>query len=431
MSGATERALLYHEPAIVTILIQSSFLLLLNIGGYVLDNVIYCGLLGQVFLGVAWGTPGARWLPEAFEVAITQLGYLGLILLVFEGGLSTSIGSLRANMLLAILVALTGILLPMGFSFSLLSLGGASNLQAFAAGCALCSTSLGTTFTVLKTSGLVTTRLGTILTSAAMLDDVVGLVLVQVISNLGPAHPSFTWVTVVRPVLVSLAFATIVPLVCQFMLKPSFAVLSSRTAQIPDFLRMIARPQTVKFLLSTSLLIGLATGASYAGTSNLFAAYLAGAVISWTDELSGMKSANGIMSRASEATSSTDEHRSRERKAMAGGPDSDHGPLGGAHQERITEASRCEPFERKDPIQDVDGADPPAPTDVAKSPPATTGKPHSKFPGPESTAKQSFETPAHERYTGVMMYEDYYVVVVERVLKPFFFVCTVTSQAWP
>ena len=75
----------YHEPDIITILVQASFLLLLNVINSVLDRVLYCGLLGQVLVGIAWGTPGAKLLSTTTEEAIVQLGYLGLILLVFEG----------------------------------------------------------------------------------------------------------------------------------------------------------------------------------------------------------------------------------------------------------------------------------------------------------------------------------------------------------
>ena len=77
----------------------------------------------------------------------------------------------------------------------------ATRLQALAARVALCSTSLGTTISVLKTTGFATSRLGTVLTSAAMLDDIVGLVLVQVSSILGTAHASVLANTVIRPVL--------------------------------------------------------------------------------------------------------------------------------------------------------------------------------------------------------------------------------------
>jgi hypothetical protein len=75
----------YHEPSIVTILTHASFLLLLNVGNFVIDHSLYCGLLAQVALGVAWGTPGGKWLGEEAEEIMVQLGYLGLLLLVYEG----------------------------------------------------------------------------------------------------------------------------------------------------------------------------------------------------------------------------------------------------------------------------------------------------------------------------------------------------------
>jgi hypothetical protein len=79
----------YHEPEIVTILVQTSFLLLLNIINSALDRVLYCGLLGQVLVGIVWGTPAVKLLSPNVEEAIVQFGYLGLILLVFEGSYLT------------------------------------------------------------------------------------------------------------------------------------------------------------------------------------------------------------------------------------------------------------------------------------------------------------------------------------------------------
>lgn len=78
-------ALSYTEPDIVTILKFACFLLLLNVVNIVLDRTIYCGLIGQIFLGVAWGVPGADWLPSEAQDTFMQLGYLGLILIVYEG----------------------------------------------------------------------------------------------------------------------------------------------------------------------------------------------------------------------------------------------------------------------------------------------------------------------------------------------------------
>ncbi|KAH7360618.1 Sodium/hydrogen exchanger family-domain-containing protein [Rhexocercosporidium sp. MPI-PUGE-AT-0058] len=274
----------YHEPGIVTILIQTSLLLTLNIVNTIFDHLLFCGLLGQVFIGVAWGTPGAKWLPAETEHVIVQLGYLGLILLVYEGGLETNFRSLKANLFLSTAVAITGISFPMALSFTLKSLSNATPLQAFAAGAALCSTSLGTTFTILSTSGLSSTRLGTVLSSAAMMDDVVGLVMVQVISNLGESAGAFSAVTVVRPVVVSVGLAVAVPLICRFVALPLTGLLNGmRNSNPGGVVDRMCRGSHTAFVLHTLILLGLVTGATYAGTSNLFAAYLAGASVSWWD----------------------------------------------------------------------------------------------------------------------------------------------------
>jgi Kef-type K+ transport system membrane component KefB len=122
---------------------------------------------------------------------------------------------------------------------------GATPVQAFAAGAALCSTSLGTTFTILSTSGLEKSRLGVILSSAAMLDDVAGLVMVQVISNLGGSADSFSAVTVIRPVFVSIAFAVVVPAFCWAVVKPIRRQWQRRTSRrcVVGFVHLSRPPQ--------------------------------------------------------------------------------------------------------------------------------------------------------------------------------------------
>lgn len=85
MTDTDAASLPYHEPDIVTILVLTSLLLLSNLVNYALDRLLYCGLIGQILIGVAFGTPGGQWLDQNTEAAIVQLGYLGLILLVYEG----------------------------------------------------------------------------------------------------------------------------------------------------------------------------------------------------------------------------------------------------------------------------------------------------------------------------------------------------------
>jgi Kef-type K+ transport system membrane component KefB len=117
-----------------------------------------------------------------------------------------------------------------------------------------------------------------------MMDDVVGLVLVQVISNLGLTGTSITASTVLRPLLVSVAFVAVTPLICIFLAKPVTRWLVGFRLRHPGGLaqRLLSSNATA-FLIHTLILLGFVSGASYAGASNLFAAYIAGASISWWD----------------------------------------------------------------------------------------------------------------------------------------------------
>lgn len=186
----------------------------------------------------------------------------------------------------------------MGLSFILKQLVSASSLQAFAAGAALSATSLGTTFTVLSTTNLIATRLGTVTTSAAMLDDVVGFVMVQIISNLGGSADSFNVVAVIRPVFVSIGFAVSLYLLCAFCLMPILKKVLALKNKMPKFMGTMP----FAFLAQTCVLVGIVASATYAGTSSLFAAYLAGVIISWFD---GLVAESRVQATATQSGSGT------------------------------------------------------------------------------------------------------------------------------
>ncbi|KZF26439.1 hypothetical protein L228DRAFT_279641 [Xylona heveae TC161] len=365
----------YNEPEIVTILIQSSFLLLLNLVNHVLDRLIYCGLVGQVFIGIAWGTPGAKWLDTAAEEAFMQVGYLGLILLVYEGGLSTSYSALRKDLLLSVGVAATGVALPIGLSYSLQGIAGASKLESFAAGAALCSTSLGTTFTVLSTSGLASTRLGVVLSSAAMLDDIVGLVMAQLISNMHGSTFSLSPITIVRPILVFIGLIIALLLACRFVILPATRGLNALRRRSPNgnLQWALSRKETA-ILMHILVLVGLIAGATCAGTSNLLAAYLAGASLSWWD---------------------TDvEHSTMKEESLASLNSSQNGNREPARAELTvvnstnTQTSEQNPTSREE-------------RDIGNASESING--------------------TSSRTSGVEIYHDYFSAAVQRILKPLFF----------
>lgn len=323
--------------------------------------------------------------------------------LALPGGLSTSLASLKANFFLSIGVAITGICIPIGLSFSLLHLADATPLQAFAAGAALCSTSLGTTFTILKTCALTKTRLGIVLSSAAMIDDVVGLVMVQIISNLKHDSTAINAATVVRPVLVSLAFAIFVPFGCRSLLLPAWRWLESNKAL--QMFKSVFQRRAAPFVIHTSVLLALVTSASYAGTSNLFAAYLAGALISWWDTIIVSSAGQRQLSRVlvtgttlqDNVPSDCAEHGHCERAE-------------GLRQEMDFQVS----FEGSLGADTISGA-----PDLNNAPNIA---PNMSSKANQTISESARQTPQVTSRNGVAVYEEYYLAPVDKILKPLFFV---------
>lgn len=115
-----------------------------------------------------------------------------------------------------------------------------------------------------------------------MMDDVVGLIMVQVVSNIGDGD--FDAITVVRPILVSVAFAVLIPISCRVLVKPVTLKLNAIRENNPGLpVDTLLSCRKTAFVAHTLLLLTLVVGGTFAGTSALLAAYIAGATISWWD----------------------------------------------------------------------------------------------------------------------------------------------------
>ena len=310
-------------------------------------------------------------------------------------------------------MAVIGIGVPIALSFILHSFLNITPLQAFAAGAALCSTSLGTTFTVLSTSGLTESRLGVVLTSAAMMDDVIGLVMVQVIANLGGT--SFDPVTVVRPICVSIAFAIVAPLLCVYLIKPLASHIrpSARLGK-HDRVRELSTTAGTTWTVHTASLLAAVTASSYAGTSNLFAAYLVGACISWFDSLD--LSPDQVQSAASPTVPVSAEACSRDvgqadyATPMPELPPAVNDVPAPIEALRGNGKARSIGSARKKDATDPEDTQNPRPT-----PPQ-----HSSAEASHPTETSQQLSP-HANTSGMATYEQYYAAVNNYVLKPFFF----------
>ncbi|PPQ99324.1 hypothetical protein CVT24_009193 [Panaeolus cyanescens] len=266
----------YNPPHIEQLLTISAFLYLLPLSSGLFNYVLNAGLLGPLILGIVFGPEAANILSNDIQTAFINIGYIGLLLLIFEGGLTTDIALFIRNLGLSSLVGLTGVGVPIGFSLILLHFAfDKSLLQAFGAGAALCSTSLGTTLALMSPQ-MRKTRVGSVLMSAALLDDIIGLVMAAIILELASNSSSeIPPVAIIRPIFVSLAFGIFTPAIAIAMrsILRRFAAHFSWTNHL-----LASRIQLFFIVLS---LCGFVTAAKFAGTSELFGAYLAGTFLSF------------------------------------------------------------------------------------------------------------------------------------------------------
>ncbi|KAE8137291.1 Na+/H+ exchanger family protein [Aspergillus pseudotamarii] len=270
----------YHEPGIVEILIIISFFFFLSLAEWVSAKVLRAGIIGQIAVGIIYGVPLANILEFNWQQTFLVLGYVGLILIIFEGGLGARLDLLKENLVVSTIGAATGVCFPIGLSYLLLYLGyGYGAVETFIIGAALSATSLGTTFAVIssasKTVDLAQTRVGSVLVSAAVIDDVVGLVLSSIISDLGKLSNSdanLGWI-IGRPIVASVGMAIVTPVVTKFLFAPIFRKYIEYHFARYDHISNI--------ILMTLVLCAFISIAAYTGTSVLFGAFLAGTFLSY------------------------------------------------------------------------------------------------------------------------------------------------------
>jgi uncharacterized membrane protein YeaQ/YmgE (transglycosylase-associated protein family) len=87
----------YHEPSPTLLVILTSFLFFLNLFGWIAQKICSAGLLGQILIGIIYGTPVAGWLGGDYEEAIVGIGYVGLLIVVFEGKSRTRLDNVASE----------------------------------------------------------------------------------------------------------------------------------------------------------------------------------------------------------------------------------------------------------------------------------------------------------------------------------------------
>jgi Kef-type K+ transport system membrane component KefB len=139
-------------------------------------------IIGELLAGIFVGHNVLNLIHET--QILSNMSELGAIILLFEVGLSTNIREFLKEGGWAITVAVVGVIIPyfLGY-FTFLYFGLASN-QAIFAGAILTATSVGITARVFMDLECLETEEAKIVLGAAVIDDVIGLVILAVVSNL-------------------------------------------------------------------------------------------------------------------------------------------------------------------------------------------------------------------------------------------------------
>ncbi|WP_293132503.1 cation:proton antiporter [Okeania sp. SIO3I5] len=122
---------------------------------------------------------------EAQSEVLEVLAELGVIILLFEIGLESNIRELKQVGIQAIVVATVGVVLPfVAGTAGMITIFHVSAVPAIFAGAALTATSIGITSRVLAEINRLNTKEGQIILGAAVIDDVMGIIILAVVASL-------------------------------------------------------------------------------------------------------------------------------------------------------------------------------------------------------------------------------------------------------
>lgn len=144
--------------------------------------------------------------PTDTEMDVLQsFSQIGVIFILFSSGLETDIKELKRSGAAASAIAAAGVVVPVVFGTigSLLFMGGISEaanqgklMNALFIGTILSATSVGITVETLRELGKLNTKVGTTILSAAIIDDVLGIITLSIITGLNGGGS--IWITLLK-----------------------------------------------------------------------------------------------------------------------------------------------------------------------------------------------------------------------------------------
>lgn len=137
------------------------------------------GLIAGQF---GWAAP-INPLSAAGEI-VSIFADIGIVLLLFLAGLSIDVEEFKAEGRASAIVAASGVVMAFVLGFGVAKVYGWSSLQAAFVGGVLVATSVGITVRTLMDVNRLHTRVGMTILGAAVIDDVIGIVILSILSGL-------------------------------------------------------------------------------------------------------------------------------------------------------------------------------------------------------------------------------------------------------
>lgn len=215
---------------------------------------------GEILAGILIGPSVLNWV--APKDLTNSLAEIGVIFLLFTVGLETKPAAIFKVGKRAALVAVLGVIAPFVGGWLLMRGWGASSVEAMFVGTAMVATSVGITARVLSSMGLLETTTARIILGAAVIDDILGLLILAVVTNLAGGSVNYPALAVTAAL--AIGFTAFVALV-------GARVVKRLTPGIENL--FVSHSLFVAGLL---LCLGLSVAAVYIGVAAIIGAFLAG-----------------------------------------------------------------------------------------------------------------------------------------------------------
>jgi Kef-type K+ transport system membrane component KefB len=219
------------------------------------------GIVGEILAGVIIG-PSVLALVQPNDL-LTSLGELGVMFLLFRVGLEVKSSELLSVGGTGFLVAASGVMVPFIVGWGLLALWGEPQIECVFLGACMVATSVGITAQVLAARGLLQEKVSQVILAAAVIDDVLGLLVLAVVSS--AARGKVNVLDISLTVFLASAFVVLVALWGTHAMRRVVPHLESKL-----------NLAEAEFVFSVCLLFALALLAMYAGVAAIVGAFLAG-----------------------------------------------------------------------------------------------------------------------------------------------------------